>query len=70
MTDQQRIKLKQQCLNAARYAIEHEQTVAFDVCAERCQMLANVKHMRWTLMAVANELIATENKYKELDFFE
>lgn len=42
--------------NAAREAIEREDTVCFDVAAERGQMFANVKDMKWFVDAVAEAL--------------
>lgn len=43
-------------LKAAREAIEREDQVCFDVCADRCQIFGNVKHMTWFVEAVAQEL--------------
>lgn len=43
-------------LREAREAIEREDQVCFDVCADRCQIFGNVKHMDWFVEAVAAEL--------------
>jgi hypothetical protein len=45
-----------QKLQQAREAIEREDDVCFDVCADRGQIFGNVKHMTWFLEAVAAEL--------------
>ncbi|MCU1271133.1 MAG: hypothetical protein JWN74_2427 [Acidobacteriaceae bacterium] len=43
-------------LKAAQEAIEREDQVCFDVCAEHCQIFGNVKHTTWFLEAVAEAL--------------
>lgn len=43
-------------LKAAREAIEREDQVCFDVCADRCQIFGNVKNTAWFVEAVAEAL--------------
>ncbi len=37
-------------------AIENEEEVCYDVAAEYGQMFNNVKHMKWFIIAVNNEI--------------
>ncbi len=69
MTPKKREQLTDQCWKAAATHIEREDTIVWDVCANMGQILANVKHMRWLQVQVANEMIDTMTTYAELDYF-
>ena len=47
---------KKTLLLQAREAIEREDVICFDICANCGQIFGNVKHMRWFVRAVADEL--------------
>ena len=40
---------------------------ALQVCADTCQMLDNVAHMKWFQVAVANEFIHESSRYQHLE---
>lgn len=43
-------------IDRARQAIENEEEICYDVAAENGQIFDNVKHMKWFVEAVAEEL--------------
>lgn len=47
-------------MKRAKVAIEEDEPVIYDVAANEGQVVNNVKHMRWFIEAVAQELGATE----------
>lgn len=47
---------RDQLIEKAKRAIRRGAPVCYDICAETGQMFDNVKHMRWFLEAVADEL--------------
>ena len=53
-------------LAAAQQRIDRGDDLVHDVCAERGQILANIKHMRWFLVAIAKELVNTVKKYENV----
>lgn len=55
MTQQDRIR-------RAQRAIDHNETVIYDVAADCGQMVDNIKHMRWFVAAIADEICGTENE--------
>lgn len=63
-------KLRQDCLAAAQRHIDSESTTAYDVARSNGDMFANVKHMRWFVCAVANQLIVDVKRYQTLKPFE
>ena len=54
-------------MQRARSAINRDEEIIYDVAAEYDQQVGNVKHMRWFLMAVAEEIIVTNSKYSHLN---
>jgi len=53
---EKRMQEKNRKMDKARAAIQREDSVCFDVAAEYGQMFENVKHMKWFVRAVADEL--------------
>jgi hypothetical protein len=55
-------------LERAQEAIDREEDVCFDLCADACpdQIFGNVSHMGWFKWAVAGEIAANTKKYEHL----
>lgn len=53
-------------IRRAQSAIDHDEHFIYDVAAEHCQQVGNVKHMRWFLIAVAEEIRCTVSTYRHL----
>ena len=47
---------KQDAIKKAQIHIERETSLAYDVLAEHGQIFGNVCHMKWFLLAIAEEL--------------
>lgn len=63
-------KTQADLLRRAERAITAEESVVWDVCAETGQMFGNVRHMRWFVYAVANQIIQDTAAYAHLPQFE
>jgi hypothetical protein len=53
-------------LVAAQRRIDRDDELVYDLCANRGQILANVKHLKWLHVAVAKELVNTVKKYENV----
>lgn len=53
-------------LDRASSAISRNENIIYDVAAQSGSMVDNVKHMRWFKMAVADELVATTDRWSHL----
>jgi len=50
----------------ARRAIDEDEQFIYDVASETGQIVANVKHMRWFRLAVAQHLIDNTKRWQHL----
>ncbi len=51
----------------AQHAIDHNEAIIYDVAAGYGQIVGNVKHMRWFLLAVAKELVDSHKTWEHLE---
>ena|GEM_PF-2567446 len=53
----------------ANRAIERDEAFIYDVAAEHCQIVGNVRGMRWFVRAVANWLIDNTGRWSHVEAF-
>lgn len=56
----------EQLITRARAAINSDNDLIYDVASESGQIVGNVKHMHWFVMAVAKEIACRTKKYAHL----
>lgn len=56
----------QDLADRALRAIERRETFVYDIASEFCQILGNVRHMRWFRLAVMRQLAQDTVKYSHL----
>ena len=60
---------RSQLIQRARRAIERDEAFIYDVAAEHCQIVGNMRHTRWFVRAVANWLIDNTGRWSHLEPF-
>ena len=59
---------RSQLIARARRAIERDEAFIYDVATEHCQIVGNVRGMRWFVRVVANWLIDNTGRWSHLEY--